>query len=67
MTLVFSKRLFVNISAFFSFLKAIAAGSSVKINLSFEFQLYRKSELIILKIAYFLPYTVVGRGTSIGI
>lgn len=61
--------LFVNISAFFSFLKAIAAGSSVKINLSFEFQLYRKSELIILKIAYFLPYmyTVVGRGTNIGI
>lgn len=67
MTLVVFKRLFVNINAFFSFLKAIAAGSSVKINLSFEFQLYRKSELIILKIAYFLPYTVVGRGTNIGI
>lgn len=39
----------------------------MKINLSFEFQLYRKSELIILKIAYFLPYTVVGRGSNIGI
>lgn len=67
MTLVVFKRLFVNINAFFSFLKAIAAGSSVNINLGFVFQLYRKSELIILKIAYFLPYTVVGRGTSTGI